>query len=362
MRFRMLGVVMLVCAGALAQDDPPPLHTEPGIRAPLVIEELVTPMYLINRKTEKVIGTAGGFTYHRFLIGDALHGSQARKLDNHILDDFQCLTAARPWDNLAVLGALHTFNVREEPLTYHHWSGPIGAIFTELRTRKNGADAKAPVAVMGLTAGEMACYALRGQKMTFYESDPSMERLVADSDKYFSYVSDARKRGADIEVHNGDRRTRLKLDETRKYALIVVDLAESFPFPTDIFTKEAVQEYFDRLTDDGLVVLHISNRYIYLEPMFAKMAKDLKLTARVWYDNDSLMRGKTASAWVVLVRDEKTLGSLDTPPAANKFGPLVSIKGIPVWTDEKADVWILCFSPILQTLRRYIGLPTPLDP
>ncbi|QJW96298.1 polyamine aminopropyltransferase [Frigoriglobus tundricola] len=326
MRFMTVRVAVLVglgAGGALIAQDAPPLHTEPGTRAPLVIEERATVMHLINRKTEKVIGTAGRYTYHRFLIGGTLHGSQARKLDNHILDDFQCLTAAHPWDNLAVLGALHTYNVREEPLTYHHRSGPIGAIYTELRTRKNGADAKAPVAVLGLTAGEEACYALRGQKMTFYETDPAVKKLVADTDKYFSYVTDARKRGAEIEIRVGNKRANLKADKDRKYALVVVDLAESFPFPTAIFTKEAVREYFDRMTDDGILALHISNKYIRLEPMFAKMAEELKLTARVWNDDAEGRHGKTASSWLVLARKREDLGERLCSPISDlmiKFG------------------------------------------
>jgi hypothetical protein len=380
MRRVLFAVVLLVVGCGKAQQNaadspaepevapialaPPPedvhLHTEKGIRDQLLIEERSTLQYIVDRATEKPLMRAGQYTYHRFLIGGTLHGSQVRKHDRHILDDFQCLTAANPWDNIACLGAIQTFDMRQEPLTYHHRSGPIGAIYHELRTRKNGADAKAPVAILGMTAGEEACYALRGQKMTFYETDPAVVKLVADTDKYFSYVTDARKRSAEIEVRVGDKRAKLQEDKNRRYALIVVDLAESYPFPTDTFTKEAVQEYFDRLTDDGIVALHISNKWIKLEPMFAKMADELKLTARVWYDADERRHGKTASAWVILVRNEKALGTLDMPRDASKFRPLEPVKGIPVWTDASADVWILWIHPDLQVLRMFMGLPAPL--
>jgi hypothetical protein len=309
---------------ATAQDDPPPLHAERGLRSWLKIEESTHRQYIIDRKTNEVLATAGKYTAHKLILGGVLHGTQCRKLDNHILDDFQCLTAMNSWDNLANLGALHVFDVRQEPLTYHHRTGPIGALYQELRIRNGGKDATAPVAVLGMTAGTQAAYALRGQKMTFYEADPVIKKLVADTDKYFSYIPDARKRGAAIEVRLGNRRAKLKEDRDRKYALIVVDLADSFPIPTDIFTKEAVREYFDRLTEDGLVALHISNKYLRLEPMIAKIAEELKLVARVWHDGNDRGYGKTASSWVVLARNNKALGpSLGSPLGADilEYGP-----------------------------------------
>ncbi len=368
MRFTLLSIVVLFAVGlmrtrASAQDDPPPLHTEKGLKSQIVIEETETRQYLIDKKADKALTQflLGKYEYRRFVMGGILHGTQAVKHDPHILDDFQLMTAMNPWDNLAILGAVQNFDMRQEPLTYHHRSGPIGAIYSELRTRKNGADAKAPVAVFGLTAGTQACYAQKGQKMTFYETDPVVKKLVADTNKYFSYVADARKRGAEIEIRIGDKRANLKEDKDRKYALIVVDIAESFPFCTDLFTKEAVQECFERLTDDGIIALHISNKYIRFEPMFAAMAEELKLTARVWNDDAEGRHGKTASSWVVLVRDKKTLGTLDTPPEAKQFRALGSVTGVPVWTDAKPDVWILWPNPELQALRKLLGLPTPIE-
>ncbi len=317
MRLTTLGTAALVSialtGGAITQDDPP-LHTEKGLRNQLVIEETQSLQYLIrddkyilNDQGQRML--AGKYEYRRFVMGGILHGTQAHRHDRHILDDFQLMTAANPWENIACLGAIQRFDMRDEPLTYHHRTGPIGAIYSELRTRKGGADAKAPVAVFGLTAGTQACYALRGQTMTFYEADPVVKKLVADTDKYFSYVSDARKRGAEIEIRLGDKRAKLKEDKDRKYALVVVDTADSFPFNTDIFTKEAVQEYLNRLTDDGIIALHISNKYLRFEPMFAQMAEELKLTARLWNDDAESRHGKTASSWLVLARSKRALGA-----------------------------------------------------
>jgi hypothetical protein len=331
---------------AVQPDDPPPLHTEKGIRHQVKVEESITRQYLVDRATKEPLEPRmqlGQYTYRRLIIGDTLHGTQVRKHERHILDDFQCLTAANPWDNIAVLGAIQNFDMREEPLTYHHRTGPVGAIYRELRSRKGGADAKAPVAVLGLTAGTQACYAQKGQKMTFYETDPAVVKLVADTDKYFSYVADARKRGAEIEIRVGNRRANLKEDKDRKYALIVVDLAESFPECTDIFTKDAVQEYIDRLTDDGLIALHVSNKFYRFEPVCAMIAEELKLSAQVWNDDAEGKHGKTASSWMVLARDKKTLGTLGLPQEqqekyGTRFRPAETHPAIPAWTDKNTTI------------------------
>lgn len=366
MRFTTAGLAALVLMTAAgAQDDPPPLWSEKGLRCQIVVEQAEHRFQVGDRKAGGPLTDVGKIQFRRLVFGHTfgggvLHGTQARTLDKHAIDYLQCLTAANPWDNVACAGALVAFDVRQEPLTYHHRTGPVGAIYHELRTRNGGTDAKAPVAVLGLTAGTQACYALRGQKMTFYEADPAVVRVVADVDEYFTYVTDARTRGAEVDVRVGDRRVKLKADKDRKYALIVVDTADSFPFNTDVFTKDAVREYLDRLTDDGIIALHISNKYLRFEPMFAALADDLKLTARVWHDDANLWPGKTAASWVVLVRDKKTLGTLDTPPAAERFRPLRAVAGVPAWTDAKPNVWMLWPDPMLQELRRLMGLPTPI--
>jgi hypothetical protein len=342
-------------------EDVPPLHTEKALKGSVVVEQSTEPMYFHLKESNKY-AAAGWCKLHRLVINDVLHGVQMREMEHHTFDDVMCLFAGRPLETVATVGAVRAYAVRQEPRSYHHREGPIGVIYHELRTRKGGADATAPVAVMGMTAGEQACYALKGQKMTFYEADPAVKRVAADTDKYFSYIADARKRGAEVTVRSGNRRAKLKEDKGAKYALIVVDVAESFPFPTDIFTKEAVSEYFDRLTDDGIVALHTSNKYLFLEPMFAQLAANLKFEARVWNDAvDQARWGRCSCSWLVLARSAKALGSLDAPEPAKTFRRVEVFEGVSAWTDAGVDVTILSNSPAVQAIRRLLGLPTPLD-
>ena len=245
--------------------------------------------------------------------GTTLHGRQINKYYLHPADPVIALGAFTPWDAIAQEGALVGWDPKQEPLTYYHRTGPVGAMFHELRSRKGGADAAAHVAMVGLGTGSVSCYAQPGQKLTFYEIDPAVKRLVADTDKFFTFVADARSRGAEVDFRMGDARLKLRDDADRKYALLLVDAFSSDAIPVHLLTKQAVELYRDRLTDDGILALHISNKYVSLEPVVARIAADLGLTARVWNDDSESRPGKTASSWVALAKDEKTLGTLAAP-------------------------------------------------
>src|SRR5205823_4796486 len=65
--------------------------------------------------------------------------------------------------------------------------------------------------------------------------------------------------------------------------------------------------------EDGILALHISNKFVRLEPVVAKIAEELGVEARVWNDDGERRPGKTASSWVVLARKREHLGKLYSP-------------------------------------------------
>jgi hypothetical protein len=277
--------------------------------------------------------------YSRLIVDDILFGSQLKRHDRNICDDFQLLTAAHPLENIAVLGAVQAFDLRQEPLTYYHRTGPVGAIFAELGTRKNGTDAKARFAKLGLETGAVLCYARPGQSVTIYESNLELKQLVADTDQHFTHVRDARTRGAEIEIRIGDRRKGLGEDKDRKFTLILVEAYEGRTLLSELFTKEAVRLYFDRMTDDGLLALHISSRDLNLEPVLARIAEELNLTGRVWSDDAATLPGKCNSTWLVLARTPQALGGLGEQKGYGiHFRPIESQASVPAWTDANTEV------------------------
>jgi hypothetical protein len=279
----------------------------------------------------------------RLLHNDILWASQFPRPYLLSLDAPIPFGSYSPWEVLLLEGSLAAWDPMQEPLTYYHRAGPVGAIFYQLHTRKGGADAKTPVGVVGLTGGTTACYALPGQKITYYETHPELKKLVADTDRYLTYIGDARRRGADVEIRIGNARKKLVADTDRKFGVLLVELYDTEFDPGERLTLEAVRLYADRVTPDGIVALHISNKVLRLEPIVAAIAAELKLTGRVWYDDYTGLPGKTASTWVILARDEKHLGVLAKPmidqvlafgtrnvalaTLIRKYGPKASAKG-----------------------------------
>ncbi len=233
------------------------------------------------------------FVFHRLVHGTTLHGMQF----------------VYPEDR------------RDEPLTYYHRSGPIG----EVMMVYNGADTPAEkmnLGVIGLGTGTMAAYARKDQHLTFYDIDPIVKRFSFDEDDpYFTYVEDARQRGAQLELVMGDARLTMEkkqLKESEKYGVIVVDAFSSDAIPIHLITREAVQVYLDKLSADGLLCFHISNRYLDLKPVLYNLAQNQDPPLSAVYQSDdrevdprsTALLGKTSSTWVVLSRRKERLEKL----------------------------------------------------
>jgi hypothetical protein len=173
-----------------------------------------------------------------------------------------------------------------EPLSYYHREGPIGHLFAELQRRSTSLR----IAVIGLGTGTLAAYARPGDAITFYEID-RLVRDIAFDRAYFTYTTDATARGVSQRVELGDARVRLERVKRERpgerYDLIVVDAFSSDAIPVHLLTREALQLYLEMLAPDGVLALHISNRYLNLEPVVANLAEDAALGGRLIGDDES---------------------------------------------------------------------------
>lgn len=238
-------------------------------------------------------------------------------------------------------------NLRD-PLTYFHRDGPIGQVFSTLGS---AGLSPATVGVVGLGAGSMACYREPGQAWTFYEIDPTMERIARDP-AYFRYLPDC---AADAAVVIGDARLSLQDAADGKYDLFVLDAFSSDAIPMHLLSREALALYETKLAPNGVMAFHISNRTLDLLPILARLAEDAGLAGRyqnyimphVGYEDDY----KVGSQWVVLGRSEEDLAFLgsssDLPKAEDAQGT--------GWRDlaaqPKGRLWTDDFSDILGALR-----------
>lgn len=269
-------------------------HTDEGL---LLADRSFYGHYRITRRF------ADGY-FHVLQHGSTLHGAQSMEPDR-----------------------------RDDPLTYYVGNGPLGHIFAVRAMTAPLED----VAAVGLGAGSAAAYAEPGQRWTFFELDPGIARVARDT-TYFSYLADA---STDVEIELGDARLSLQMMEgDRRFDLIVLDAFSSDAVPVHLLTLEAVQLYLSRLAEEGWLAIHISNRYLDLEPVIAALARELGLAGRIAQGPErEQSRYVMSSTWVVLARDEAALGPVARDPGWQK---LRFEEGVDAWTDH--------YSPILEVL------------
>jgi SAM-dependent methyltransferase len=209
---------------------------------------------------------------------------------------------------------------------YYSKIGPAGRVFDML----GGARAPKDVAVLGLGAGTLACYALPVQRWTFFEIDPVVATLARDR-SYFTFLKDA---PSDLAVVLGD--ARLSLEASRDtFDLIVLDVFSSDAIPVHLLTREAFDVYLDRLAPDGIMLFHISNLYFALRPIVGALAAERGLVAlatRHEAGRGLIAQGVYPSEWVALARRADILGPLTSDPSWTP-APIGR-----VWTDQRASL------------------------
>jgi SAM-dependent methyltransferase len=213
-----------------------------------------------------------------------------------------------------------------EPLTYYDGLSPLADAFAEF-----GAGWRR-VGVVGLGAGSIAAYGRAGQTLDFYELDPD---VIAIADRWFTYLKNSR---ATVRVVAGDARLRLESSGAAPYDVLILDAFNSGAVPVHLLTTEALSLYERRLTPDGVLLLHVSNRYLDLRPMLASSAAEQGLhgAAKRLARQGLAADGRTPSCWIALSRDARKTDALIQ---ARGWRPLSeSARGVRPWTDQHASL------------------------
>ncbi|PIR15819.1 MAG: hypothetical protein COV48_12250 [Elusimicrobia bacterium CG11_big_fil_rev_8_21_14_0_20_64_6] len=187
-----------------------------------------------------------------------------------------------------------------EPLSYYNFSSPLGEAWNAL-----GSGWKS-VGVVGLGAGSIAAYGSPGMDMDFYELDPD---VVAIAQRWFTHLSLS---AANIRVVTGDGRLSLEKAEGAAYDALILDAFNSGSVPVHLLTREAFEIYLRCLKPKGVLLLHVSNRYLDLRPVLAATAGDLGLSiaAKRQLNAGPVEEGGVASVWVALSRNPEAIGRL----------------------------------------------------
>ena len=196
---------------------------------------------------------------------------------------------------------------------------------------------QARIGIVGLGVGALGCYRQPGQVWHFYEIDAAVDRMARDSG-LFDFMRDC---SADIPTHIGDARVTLA-GQDLTFDLLMIDAYSSDAIPVHLMTTDAMRIYRQRLAPDGVIAFHISNRFFDLQPVLARIARDLNLQiySELYTPRpDELRPGELPSQVVVL------------SPGADGLKKIVGSGGWqPVHADAQA-AWSDDYSNVLGALR-----------
>jgi spermidine synthase len=193
------------------------------------------------------------------------------------------------------------------------------------------------IGIVGLGTGTLAAYGKPEQVIDFFELDRDVFYIA---DKYFSYL---RKSPAKINYIFGDARISLSKISDNRYNLLIIDAFSGDSIPTHLLTKEAITEYKNHITANGIILFHVSNRYLNLVPVLFSNAKALKAYIIVNSNSSELRRELCASVWVALTWNKDSLKHLILRVKTDKKYFPRHVKRVRPWTD--------LYSNILSTFR-----------
>jgi SAM-dependent methyltransferase len=214
-------------------------------------------------------------------------------------------------------------DLHRRPTTYY---GPASAVGIALADRPGTSGRR--VGVVGLGAGTISAYGRPGDLFRFYEINP-MVVDIAKSD--FFYLKEC---PAKWDVVLGDARLSLEREDPEQFDVLAVDAFTGDSIPVHLLTVEAFREYFRHLKPDGILAIHVSNRFLNLDGVVARAAGVLKKNAVLIDGPEDTFMGIFSSDWMVITGDPRVLERPEwNVPQREKAPP-----GTELWTDDYSNL------------------------
>jgi hypothetical protein len=233
---------------------------------------------------------------------------------------------------------------RDLPGSYYTPTSGVGLAIAQAQARKPSVR----LGVIGLGVGTLAAYGRKGDSVRFYELDRD---VVVLANSQFGYLASTPAR---VEVALGDARlsleSELALGKPQQFDVLAVDAFSSDSIPVHLITREAIALYVRHLAPGGIVAVHISNRFLDLQPVLANIAAASALSARLIDDEITDPDSRASSSeWVLIARDPATLaeGEIGRRGEAPRTDP-----GVGVWTDGYNNLLRVLKTSPLQALQK----------
>lgn len=211
--------------------------------------------------------------------------------------------------------------------TYYQLDSGVGAAISSKQ-----AAGPIRVGVIGLGTGTLAAYGRKGDTYRFYDIDP---RVVQVARSEFSFLSDSAAR---IEISVGDARLALEREPAQNFDVLAVDAFSGDAIPVHLITREALAVYLRHVKPDGIVAFHLSNRFLHLIPVVARLAREENAHAVLVSDDpdDDDETGRSRTDWVLVSRSP---AALEDPKIVEKGATEAPDEaGWRTWTDDYSNL------------------------
>jgi hypothetical protein len=234
---------------------------------------------------------------------------------------------------------------RLEPGTYYARTSGAGRAIESKQSQ-----GPVRLGVVGLGVGTLSAYGRAGDTVRFYELDPDVLALARN---YFSYLNSS---PSHLEFVMGDARLSMEREIARgapqRYDVLAIDAFSSDSIPVHLITREAIDLYMQELAPDGILAIHISNRFLDLKPVLANIAQASGLTARLVTDSPSGGGSASLTDWVLISRTEVPFEH-ELLAVAEPIAPKPALS---LWTDQFNNLLDVLKSRPVDEFRRLFGM------
>jgi hypothetical protein len=220
---------------------------------------------------------------------------------------------------------------RPVPSTYYYPQGPMNRMVSLARELKP-AGQTLTAGVIGLGSGALACASRPGENWRFYEIDPVVVKIARDP-AHFTYLSSCQPNAPTII---GDARLTVAKEPAGLFNYLLVDAFSSDTIPVHLLTREAVAMYLTRVSADGLLVMHISNKFLDLAPVLEAAVAGMDGVHGVTITDfrDDPTYDSSSSRVVVIARSAKALEGISGFSSVEPFGEAK----VAAWTDDFSNI------------------------
>lgn len=211
------------------------------------------------------------------------------------------------------------------PATYYSAKSGVGLAIHTLQPQ-----GPMNVGVIGLGSGTLCAYGRPIDHYTIYDINPEVVQIAQ---KEFRFL---RQCMAKKEIVLGDARLMLEQEPPKQFDILAVDAFSGDAIPVHLLTREAFALYWRHLKPEGVLAVHVSNRYLGLGPVVALAAVESGKQAMMISNDEDEDTEVAAADWVLV---SSRPGFFDQPDIKSATQPIKPVSGLRNWTDDYSNLY-----------------------